>query len=51
MKKNKFEFIIDSEFQSQIPALTDEEFQQLEENILSEGESPVSPDRLGQHSC
>ena len=38
MKKNKFEFIIDSEFQSQIPALTDEEFQQLEENILSEGE-------------
>ena len=34
MKKNKFEFIIDSEFQSQIPALTDEEFQQLEENIL-----------------
>ena len=38
MKKNKFEFIIDSEFQSQIPALTDEEFQQLEDNILSEGE-------------
>lgn len=38
MKKNKFEFIIDSEFQSQIPALTDEEFQQLEENILSAGE-------------
>ena len=38
MKKNKFEFIIDSEFQSQIPALADEEFQQLEENILSEGE-------------
>ena len=38
MKKNKFEFIIDSKFQSQIPALTDEEFQQLEENILSEGE-------------
>ena len=38
MKKNMFEFIIDSEFQSQIPALTDEEFQQLEENILSEGE-------------
>ena len=37
-EKNKFEFIIDSEFQSQIPALTDEEFQQLEENILSEGE-------------
>lgn len=34
MNKNKFEFIIDSEFQSQIPALTDEEFQQLEENIL-----------------
>ena len=39
MKKNKFEFIIDSEFQSQIPALTDEEFQQLEENILSEAKS------------
>ena len=50
MKKNKFEFIIDSEFQSQIPALTDEEFQQLEENILQR-RSPVSPDRLGQHSC
>lgn len=29
MKKNKFEFIIDSEFQSQIPALTDEEFQRV----------------------
>ena len=42
MNKNKFEFIIDSEFQSQIPALTDEEFQQLEENILSEGEG-LSP--------
>lgn len=42
MRKNKFEFIIDSEFQSQIPALTDEEFQQLEENILSEGEG-LSP--------
>ena len=38
MRKNKFEFIIDPEFQSQIPALTDEEFQQLEENILSERE-------------
>ena len=38
MKKNKFEFIIDAEFQSQIPALTEEEFQQLEENILFEGE-------------
>ena len=37
MKKNKFEFIIDPEFQSQIPALTKEEFRQLEENILSEG--------------
>ncbi len=47
MKKNKFEFIIDSEFQSQIPALTDEEFQQLEENILSEGEVLSPPDRLG----
>ena len=51
MNKNKFEFIIDSEFQSQIPALTDEEFQQLEENILSEGEvlSPLIV--WGQHSC
>ena len=42
MKKNKFEFIIDPEFQSQILALTDEEFQQLEENILSEGQV-ISP--------
>ena len=28
---------IDSEFQSQIPPLTDDEFKQLEENILKEG--------------
>ena len=37
MKKNKFKFIIDDEFQSQVPALTEEEFRQLEENIVSEG--------------
>ena len=56
MKKNKFEFIIDPEFQSQIPALTDEEFQQLEENILSEGQVlsplipvPVKPVRMFLH--
>ena len=28
---------IDPEFQSQIPSLTDDEFKQLEENILKEG--------------
>lgn len=28
---------IDPEFQSQIPPLTDDEFKQLEENILKEG--------------
>lgn len=38
MRKNKFDFIIDPEFQSQIPALTADEFRQLEENILSSGE-------------
>ena len=30
---------IDPEFQSQIPPLTDDEFKQLEENILKEEES------------
>ena len=29
---------IDPEFQSQIPPLTDDEFKQLEENILKEGD-------------
>ena len=33
---------IDSEFQSQIPPLTDDEFKQLEENILKEGKL-ISP--------
>ena len=33
---------IDPEFQSQIPPLTDDEFKQLEENILKEGK-PISP--------
>ena len=33
---------IDPEFQSQIPPLTDDEFQQLEENILKEGKL-ISP--------
>ena len=33
---------IDSEFQSQIPPLTDDEFHQLEENILKEGKL-ISP--------
>ena len=32
---------IDPEFQSQIPPLTNDEFKQLEENILKEGK-PVS---------
>ena len=31
---------IDPEFQSQIPPLTDDEFKQLEENILKEGTGP-----------
>ena len=37
---------IDPEFQSQIPPLTDDEFKQLEENILKEGKllSPYSCD-------
>ena len=30
---------IDPEFQSQIPPLTDDEFKQLEENVLKEGTS------------
>ena len=36
---------IDPEFQSQIPPLTDDEFKQLEENILKEGKliSPAAP--------
>ena len=42
MRKNKLDFMIDPEFQSQIPALTDDEFRQLEENILSAGEV-ISP--------
>ena len=33
---------IDPEFQSQIPPLTDDEFHQLEENILKEGKL-ISP--------
>ena len=36
--KNVIELKIDPEFQSQIPSLTDDEFEQLRENILSEGE-------------
>ncbi|MBR2894052.1 MAG: hypothetical protein IKC03_00145 [Oscillospiraceae bacterium] len=35
--KNKHTLIVDPEFESQIPPLTEEEFQQLEENILSDG--------------
>ena len=34
---------IDPEFQSQIPPLTDDEFKQLEENILKEGNSRLLP--------
>ena len=34
---------IDPEFQSQIPPLTDDEFKQLEENILKE--------EIGRASC
>ncbi len=36
--KNVIELKIDPEFQAQIPALTKDEFDQLEENILSDGE-------------
>ena len=35
--KNKQSLIVDPEFESQIPPLTEEEFQQLEENIVSDG--------------
>ena len=42
---------IDPEFQSQIPPLTDDEFKQLEENILKEGQADFSFDRLEQHPC
>ena len=47
---------IDPEFQSQIPPLTDDEFKQLEENILKEGKllSPLivwdNKNRLGGKS-
>ena len=36
--KKVTELMIDPEFQSQIPPLTDEEFEQLRDNILSDGE-------------
>ena len=36
---------IDPEFQNQIPPLTDDEYKQLEENILKEGKL-LSPLRL-----
>ena len=36
-KEELFKLKIDPEFQSQIPPLTDDEFKQLEENILKEG--------------
>ncbi len=36
--KNVIELKIDPEFQSQIPPLTDEEFKQLQDNILEDGE-------------
>ena len=49
MKKNKFEFIIDSEFQSQIPALTDEEFQQLEEKMISSMEQKCSTNQRNKN--
>lgn len=39
MKKNKFEFIIDSEFQSQIPALTDEEFRNWKKTFFQRAKS------------
>lgn len=35
--KDKPVLMVDSEFESQIPPLTEEEFQQLEENILADG--------------
>ena len=41
-KEELFKLKIDPEFQSQIPPLTDDEFKQLEENILKEGKL-ISP--------
>ncbi len=38
---------IDPEFQSQIPPLTDDEFKQLEENILERRQADFSFDCLG----
>ena len=37
---------IDPEFQNQIPPLTDDEYKQLEENILKRGQAAFSFDRL-----
>ena len=34
---------IDPEFQNQIPPLTDDEYKQLEENILKEGSFGITP--------
>ena len=42
---------IDPEFQSQIPPLTDDEFKQLEENILKGRQAALSFDRLEQYPC
>ena len=39
---------IDPEFQNQIPPLTDDEYKQLEENILK---AALSFDRVEQHTC
>ena len=36
-RRNDMELIIDNEFRNLIPPLTDEEFKQLEENILRDG--------------
>ena len=41
---------IDPEFQSQIPPLTDDEFKQLEENILR-GQAALSFECLEQYPC
>ena len=41
---------IDLEFQSQIPPLTDDEFKQLEENILKEGKL-ISPLIVWNNTC
>ena len=40
---------IDPEFQNQIPPLTDDEYKQLEENILKEGKAPCKLNEIIKH--